>query len=129
LVNIVGASIGRAAIFDLDYSDANINQAVALVRCNAKIEVKYLCMFLNSEMASKQYDFYKKDSARANLSLENISSLSISCPSLSEQQRIADRLDAISAKVKSLQSNYTETITLCNDLKQALLKKVFEEDG
>ncbi len=125
LVNIVGASIGRAAIFDLDYSDANINQAVALVRCNAKIEVKYLCMFLNSEMASKQYDFYKKDSARANLSLENISSLSISCPSLSEQQRIADRLDALSANVKALQTNYAETITLCNDLKQALLKKVF----
>ena len=125
LVNIVGASIGRAAIFDLDYSDANINQAVALVRCNAKIEVKYLCMFLNSEMASKQYDFYKKDSARANLSLENISSLSISCPSLSAQQRIADRLDALSANVKALQTNYTETITLCNDLKQALLKKVF----
>ena len=125
LVNIVGASIGRAAIFDLDYSDANINQAVALVRCNAKIEVKYLCMFLNSEMASKQYDFYKKDSARANLSLENISSLSISCPSLPEQQRIADRLDALSANVKALQTNYTETIPLCNNLKQALLKKVF----
>ena len=36
-----------------------------------------------------------------------------------------NRLDALSAKVKALQSNYTETITLCNDLKQALLKKVF----
>lgn len=46
-------------------------------------------------------------------------------PSLSEQQRIADRLDALSANVKALQTNYTETITLCNDLKQALLKKVF----
>src|SRR5690606_13813992 len=31
LINIVGASIGRAAIFDID-ADANINQAVALVR-------------------------------------------------------------------------------------------------
>ncbi len=126
LVNIVGASIGRAAIFDLDYLDANINQAVALVRCDSTINVRFLCMFLNSEMASKQYDFYKKDSARANLSLENISSLSIHCPSLSEQQQIADKLDALSAKVKALQSNYNETITLCNDLKQSLLKDIFE---
>ena len=31
LINIVGASIGRAARFDLDVK-ANINQAVALVR-------------------------------------------------------------------------------------------------
>lgn len=126
LVNIVGASIGRAAIFDLDYLDANINQAVALVRCDSTINVRFLCMFLNSEMASKQYDFYKKDSARANLSLENISSLSIHCPSLSEQQQIANKLDTISAKVKALQTNYTETITLCNDLKQSLLKQIFE---
>ena len=47
-------------------------------------------------------------------------------PQFEDQQQIANKLDAISAKVKSLQTNYTETITLCNDLKQALLKKVFE---
>ncbi len=29
-------------------------------------------------------------------------------------------LDALSAKIKSMQSNYDQTITLCNDLKQAL---------
>ena len=46
-------------------------------------------------------------------------------PQFEDQQRIADRLDALSANVKALQTNYTETITLCNDLKQALLKKVF----
>ena len=50
-------------------------------------------------------------------------------PQFEDQQRIADRLDALSANMKALQTNYTETITLCNDLKQALLKKVFEEDG
>lgn len=42
-----------------------------------------------------------------------------------EQQRIAARLDEISEKVKALQSNYDQTITLCNDLKQALLKSIF----
>jgi type I restriction enzyme S subunit len=50
----------------------------------------------------------------------------IALPPLAEQQQIVNKLDAISAKVKALQTNYTETITLCNDLKQALLKKVFE---
>ena len=55
-----------------------------------------------------------------------IANVPISFPLKGEQQRIAARLDALSANVKALQSNYTETITLCNDLKQALLKKVFE---
>lgn len=49
----------------------------------------------------------------------------ISFPSIPEQERIAARLDAISEKVKALQANYDQTITLCNDLKQALLKSIF----
>lgn len=52
-------------------------------------------------------------------------SVPISFPSLSEQERIAARLDAISEKVKALQANYDQTITLCNDLKQSLLKSIF----
>lgn len=49
----------------------------------------------------------------------------ISFPSLPEQERIAARLDEISEKVKALQANYDQTINLCNDLKQALLKSIF----
>lgn len=50
----------------------------------------------------------------------------IGYPNLTEQERIAARLDAISEKVKALQANYDNTITLCNDLKQSLLKSIFE---
>lgn len=52
-------------------------------------------------------------------------SVPISFPSLPEQERIAARLDKISEKVKALQANYDQTITLCNDLKQSLLKSIF----
>ena len=52
--------------------------------------------------------------------------VTIPIPSLSEQIEIADKLDEISNKVTQLQSNYDNTITLCNDLKQALLKSIFE---
>lgn len=55
----------------------------------------------------------------------DIAKIDISYPQLNEQKRIVARLDALSANVKALQTNYAETITLCNDLKQALLKKVF----
>ena len=56
----------------------------------------------------------------------DIAKIDISYPQPNEQKRIVARLDALSANVKALQTNYAETITLCNDLKQALLKKVFE---
>jgi type I restriction enzyme S subunit len=44
---------------------------------------------------------------------------------LSEQLQIAEQLDTISAKIKSLQSNFDTTVTLCNDLKQSILKDIF----
>ena len=50
---------------------------------------------------------------------------SIFYPPLSEQQQIAEQLDKLSAKIQSLQSNFDTTVTLCNDLKQSILKDIF----
>lgn len=50
----------------------------------------------------------------------------ISFPSLKEQREIVAILDSLSAKVKALQENYNKALVLCNDLKQSLLKSIFE---
>lgn len=42
-----------------------------------------------------------------------------------EQTRIVSRLDQLNERCKTLQENYDRTITLCEDLKQALLRKAF----
>lgn len=60
------------------------------------------------------------------LTVPMIKEMEFSFPSLPEQERIAARLDTISEKVKALQANYDQTINLCNDLKQSLLKSIFE---
>lgn len=57
--------------------------------------------------------------------MSNFTDFTVSFPSLPEQERIAARLDTISEKVKALQANYDQTINLCNDLKQSLLKSIF----
>ena len=90
LINIVGASIGRAAKFDIEQK-ANINQAVALVRANDEaINLDYLLSYLNSEKALQMYDSMKSDVARANLSLQDIGNLDILVPPRDEQNRYAD---------------------------------------
>ena len=89
LINIVGASIGRAAIFDSDLL-ANINQAVALVRLDSnKIDELFLVTYLNSEKALKMYSDMKKGGARDNLSLQNISDLKIPICDLKSQKQFA----------------------------------------
>ena len=85
LINIVGASIGRAAQFNLECK-ANMNQAAALVRVNDKrVRDKYLLIYLNSDKAQMMYDSMKSDTGRANLSLQDIGNLSILLPSIEQQ--------------------------------------------
>lgn len=49
----------------------------------------------------------------------------IQYPSYVEQKTIAALLDCLNAKCKVLQDTYIKTIALCDDLKQALLRKAF----
>lgn len=119
LINIVGASIGRACVFGLE-NLANINQAVALVRCKKElVEVSLLNHFLNSVEAIKMYNDMKIDVARANLSLQNISDLKIPLPPLPEQQKIVAEIEKIEAKIKALE----DQIANIPVLKEAVLKK------
>ena len=90
------------------------------------INNKYLKYWLISDRIT---DFLNSTCSGCRMPRANMNQLlmeDISFPSLPEQERIAARLDAISEKVKALQANYDQTITLCNDLKQSLLKSIFE---
>ena len=63
---------------------------------------------------------------QASFNTTNLKGLNIIVPSLSEQQRIVSRLDAISAHIRELEEVLQKTIAECDALKQALLRKVFE---
>lgn len=86
---------------------------------------KYLAYALSTPDAIAQKGFGKTKLKVVHTNAPSLKAIVLPIPTLPEQQRIAARLDALSANVKALQTNYTATITLCNDLKQALLKKVF----
>jgi type I restriction enzyme S subunit len=94
LTNIVGASIGRTAIYDRDEC-ANINQAVCLIRLVNKRLNGYITKYLNSYVAYKIMMSDKVDTARANISLTNISDFIVPLPPLAEQKRIVAKLEEI----------------------------------
>ena len=60
------------------------------------------------------------------LTIEKFQEMKIGlAPSIREQQAIVSHLDKLDNKCKALQNNYIQTIALCDDLKQALLRKAF----
>lgn len=106
LMNIVGASIGRVAYYDLN-EIANINQAVCLIRMlsiNEKIHQSFMLYFFNSNICIS-YMFDKQvDNARANLSMSNIAQFLIPLPPLAEQKRIVAKIDELMALCDRLEA-------------------------
>ena len=107
LMNIVGASIGRTAIFDLKDTLANINQATCIIRIVKALKVdvllKYLLLFFNSPICFMYMNKDQVDSARANLSMTNIANFLIPMPPLAEQQRIVTKVEELMQIVDKLE--------------------------
>ena len=121
LINIVGASIGRAAEYSLNRK-ANINQAVALVRLKKGIiHNSYLSSYLNSERAFQMYDSMKSDTGRANLSLQDIGNLIILTPSIHLQKQYADFVK----QVKKQKATVQKSIEKLETLKKSLMQEYF----
>ena len=90
-----------------------------------KVTPEYLIYYTQTNAYFKSISSLCTGTTRQRISRKKLEEVSISFPPLAEQERIAARLDAISEKVKALQANYDQTINLCNDLKQSLLKSIF----
>lgn len=125
LTNIVGASIGRTAVFDRD-DVANINQAVCLIRCEPHLLNNYfLTYMLNSPVFKQVLHENEVDNARANLSLGFFSRLPVPLPSITKQQEIVTKLDAFRAETQQLGSLYKQKLAALEALKRSLLHQAF----
>jgi type I restriction enzyme S subunit len=123
LTNIVGASIGRTAVFDLENSvAANINQAVCLIRTDtALLKPRFLSTLMNSEVLLNALHDGETSMARANISLGFVSSLEIPLPSLAEQASFVEKCDTIFAGILALSELTEQQIDLSVALKSATL--------
>ncbi|MBK7799251.1 MAG: restriction endonuclease subunit S [Saprospiraceae bacterium] len=125
LTNIVGASIGRTAIFDLD-DIANINQAVCLIRCNQEFLFnEYLMYLLNSPFTKQHLHDNEVNNARANLSLGFFRSLSIPLPKMTEQKEVVIKIKEFHIVTKKLEKVYQNKIDDLEELKKSVLQKAF----
>lgn len=89
LIAIVGATIGQVSVYK-ENEEANINQAIALVRCSDEINPRYVKAFLLSDAGQKQLERIKRPVARANINLEEVGSIKIPVVPLELQTKIAD---------------------------------------
>lgn len=102
MIAIVGATIGQVGIF-LDERKANINQAIALVRLKEGNDVQYIKELIKSKVGQLSLNRLKRPVARANINLEEISTIKVPLPPLAKQQEIANHIYGIRQQAKQLQ--------------------------
>ncbi|HCE54395.1 MAG TPA: hypothetical protein DER05_05050 [Lutibacter sp.] len=126
LTNIVGASIGRTTLWNLDFV-ANINQAVCLIRFpDNYFNKQFLINILNSDFGLKLMMDNQFDTGRGNLSLGAVSNFKIPFPSLEEQKAIVKKVETLMQKCTALEEEIKQSETNAQMLMQAVLKEAFE---
>lgn len=122
-----GATVGKTFMYTQEYGSCVYAGYLIRYRVNFQVIMpEYLLYFTHSD---EYFDWIKKHQATAaqpNINAQKYNGLSLYVPPLPEQSTIVAKLDSLSAKVKQLKDNYTRTIALCDEMKQALLKEVFE---
>jgi restriction endonuclease S subunit len=104
LIAIVGATIGEIGVYCSE-REANINQAIALVRFKESINSTFIMEFIRSSFGQFILDRMKRPVARANINLDEIGTLPIPLPPLEKQYEIAERIRTIRQKAKQLQDD------------------------
>jgi type I restriction enzyme S subunit len=125
LSNLVGASIGRTAVYDLD-DGANVNQAVCVLSCNpAKLDNYFLSYLLNSPVFRQVLHDNEVNNARANISLSLFRGLAVQLPPLSVQKEIVRGLDSVGIETQHLAAIYQSKLAALEALKNSLLHQAF----
>jgi len=121
LINIVGASIGRCAVFNLDIELANTNQAVCVFRTNDENDSDFIAYYLQSGHSQGRLLGTQVETARANLSLGDFRKFKFIIPATKDEQvKIANELNKINSVIHSRQN---KIITLQN-LKKSLMQNL-----
>jgi len=122
LMNIVGPPLGKIAMLDDRYPEYNMNQAVLIYRCNAKlIDKNYFVNFLGSELAQQWLQSRsKKTSGQQNLTIQLCKELPVPTPSLPEQRKIAKILSTWDKAITTTE----KLITTSKQQKKALMQQL-----
>ncbi len=127
LLNIVGASIGRAALASQEVEGGNVNQAVAVIRpLRTHLLPKFLMYYLLSDKAQKLIHSQKVDVARANYSLEQIRRMPLHLPPLEIQIRIVAEVESRFSIIEEMGTIATLSLTRGERLRQAILSQAFK---
>lgn len=121
LMNIVGPPLGKFALVTDEFSEWNINQAIAIFRSKEKVNPKYLLFALMQPEVLKPFLRQAVGIRQLNLSLAQCRDLEIPLPPLSLQSEFAAFVERVDQQKQTVQQSL-EKLEL---MKKALMQEYF----
>jgi len=121
--------IGKIAIVDSDFENANLNSQIAWFRCLECLNNKFLYYFLLSPSMQNHYLVEKNGAALQQFTIRQINEIPIPIPPLPEQQRIVAILDEAFAAIAKAKANAEQNLRNAKELFERYLAGVFEGKG
>jgi type I restriction enzyme S subunit len=123
LLNITGASIGRSCVVPHDFTEANVNQHVCIIRTPNDDPI-FVQSFLSSENGQNAIQSKQAGGGREGLNFQAIRSIDFHFPpSKEEQAKIASFLSNVDEKISQLMQKHT----LLSQYKQGMMQKLFSQ--
>ncbi|MFF0461898.1 restriction endonuclease subunit S [Streptomyces mexicanus] len=124
LLNITGASLGRAAYAPNNLGEANVNQHVCIIRPSRHFDTRFLTYALSSHPTQEQIRQLQVGGNREGLNFEQVGNLTVPNAPLDEQRRIADFLDAETARIDTLTAAKERASALIDERRLALTSQM-----
>jgi len=117
--------IGRCALIT-DKEDGYLCGTGSLfVRFLRKTNSKFMIALFNSPFVKEQLLSKATGATMLNINSTSVENLELDMPTDKEQESILSCINDLNKRCNTLQENYQKTLTLCDDLKQSLLRKAF----
>ena len=104
----------------------NAYQRTYVITVNKESRILYRYLYYQLLKSLKEFKKQSVGVGTKFLKIGMINNLRISLPSISEQQHVVAKLDAISAETKKLEAIYQKKLADLEELKKSILQKAFE---
>ena len=118
--------VGRCAIVTGEDEGFLCGTGSLFVRFLREIDSNFMLMLFQSDYCKNYLEHNAFGATMLNINAGIVEDMPLTLPSLAEQQRIVERLDALSENIRKYEEIQRQIISECDALKQALLRKVFE---
>ncbi|WP_143873450.1 restriction endonuclease subunit S [Catenovulum sediminis] len=127
LLNITGASIARCCIVPNEFLPARVNQHVAIIRPTEYVDSKFLnYLIVNPKFKAQLLWQGAGGATRQALTKAMVEELDIPLPSLLEQQRIVEKLDALLSRIDTAIEHLQSKLDLSKQLFDSVLDEFFK---